>query len=106
MRSGGALRTNLLSRIMALMCADALALLADSPDDLVVPLGMIDEVASKYGLYINAAKAEVTVHTLGLPLRMMGRWAERWMYKMPCSGRISSASRHMGQPQAAQLGAQ
>eukprot|EP00955_Chlamydomonas_euryale_P093478 364787-Chlamydomonas_euryale.AAC.16 len=37
-QSGGALPTDLTSRIVARMCADDLALLADSPDDLVVLL--------------------------------------------------------------------
>eukprot|EP00955_Chlamydomonas_euryale_P047145 353596-Chlamydomonas_euryale.AAC.7 len=35
--------------------ADDLALLADSPDDLAVLLGVVDAVASKYGLFVNAA---------------------------------------------------
>eukprot|EP00955_Chlamydomonas_euryale_P072721 361493-Chlamydomonas_euryale.AAC.2 len=46
-KSGGALPTDLLSRIVALMFADNLALSPDSPDDLVVLLGMANAVASK-----------------------------------------------------------
>eukprot|EP00955_Chlamydomonas_euryale_P067002 359710-Chlamydomonas_euryale.AAC.11 len=47
------------SRIVALMYDYDLALLADSPSDLVVLLGMVDAVASKYGLFSNAAKTEI-----------------------------------------------
>eukprot|EP00955_Chlamydomonas_euryale_P055068 356023-Chlamydomonas_euryale.AAC.4 len=43
-------------RIVALMYAEDLALLADSPDDLVVLLDMVDAVTSKYKLSINEAK--------------------------------------------------
>eukprot|EP00955_Chlamydomonas_euryale_P045597 353185-Chlamydomonas_euryale.AAC.1 len=50
-----------ISRIVALMYTDDLALLADSPDDLVVLLGKVDAVASKYGLFINAAETEIMV---------------------------------------------
>eukprot|EP00955_Chlamydomonas_euryale_P075344 362292-Chlamydomonas_euryale.AAC.5 len=48
---GGALLTNLISRIVALMYADNLALLADSPDNSVVLLGMVAAIASEYGLF-------------------------------------------------------
>eukprot|EP00955_Chlamydomonas_euryale_P072675 361474-Chlamydomonas_euryale.AAC.5 len=69
-KSGGALPTDLISRIVALMYADDLALLADSPDDLVVLLGMVtclkDAVALNYGLFINATKTEIMV--VGRPL--------------------------------------
>eukprot|EP00955_Chlamydomonas_euryale_P103588 365507-Chlamydomonas_euryale.AAC.5 len=59
--SDGALPRDLISRIVALMYANDLALLADSPDDLVVLLGMVDAVALKYGMFINAAKTEIMV---------------------------------------------
>ena len=67
-KSGGALPTDLISRIVALMYADDLALLTDSPDDLVVLLDMVDAVASKYGLFINAAKTEIMV--VGRPMTL------------------------------------
>eukprot|EP00955_Chlamydomonas_euryale_P067886 359959-Chlamydomonas_euryale.AAC.3 len=41
------------------MFADDLALLADSADDLVVLLGTVAAVASKHGLFTNAAKTEI-----------------------------------------------
>eukprot|EP00955_Chlamydomonas_euryale_P055646 356174-Chlamydomonas_euryale.AAC.18 len=41
--------------------ADNLALLADSPDDAVAFLGMADAVASKYRLFVSAAKTETMV---------------------------------------------
>eukprot|EP00955_Chlamydomonas_euryale_P108515 365856-Chlamydomonas_euryale.AAC.5 len=44
-----------ISHIVALLYADNLAVLADSPDDLVVVVGMVDAIAPKYGLFINAA---------------------------------------------------
>eukprot|EP00955_Chlamydomonas_euryale_P099770 365242-Chlamydomonas_euryale.AAC.7 len=66
--SGGALSTDLTSCIVALMYADHLALLADSPDDLVVLLGMVDALASKYGLFINASKTEIMV--IGRPMTL------------------------------------
>eukprot|EP00955_Chlamydomonas_euryale_P025471 268775-Chlamydomonas_euryale.AAC.1 len=60
-KSGSALPTDLISRIVAFVCADDLALLADLPDDLVVLLGVVDVVALKYGLFINAVKTEIMV---------------------------------------------
>eukprot|EP00955_Chlamydomonas_euryale_P033885 349644-Chlamydomonas_euryale.AAC.8 len=62
-QSGGALPTDLISDILALVHADNLALQPDSPDNLVVLFGMVDAVASKYGLCINAAKTEIMVVT-------------------------------------------
>eukprot|EP00955_Chlamydomonas_euryale_P077524 362959-Chlamydomonas_euryale.AAC.1 len=50
-KSGGALPTDLIS----------FALLADSPEYLALLLGMVDAVASKYGLFINAEKTEIVV---------------------------------------------
>eukprot|EP00955_Chlamydomonas_euryale_P094646 364874-Chlamydomonas_euryale.AAC.4 len=41
------------------MHANDLALLADSLDDLVVLLGMVDAVALEYGLVINVAETDV-----------------------------------------------
>eukprot|EP00955_Chlamydomonas_euryale_P079920 363357-Chlamydomonas_euryale.AAC.19 len=58
--------TDLISHMVALMYADDLALLADSADDLVVLLGTVDTIPSKYGLLINAAKTEVMV--VGRPM--------------------------------------
>eukprot|EP00955_Chlamydomonas_euryale_P001425 16610-Chlamydomonas_euryale.AAC.10 len=60
-KSGGALLTDLISRVVALTNAEDLALLADSPDDLVVLLGMVDAVTSKCALFISAAKTEIMV---------------------------------------------
>eukprot|EP00955_Chlamydomonas_euryale_P038228 351032-Chlamydomonas_euryale.AAC.9 len=67
-QSGAALPTDLISRVVALMYSDDLALLADLPDDLVVLLGMADAVASKYGLLINAAKTKIMV--VGRPMTL------------------------------------
>eukprot|EP00955_Chlamydomonas_euryale_P068658 360194-Chlamydomonas_euryale.AAC.3 len=53
----GALPTDLISCIVARVYADDSALLADSPGDLVVLLGMVDAVASKYGLFITGGGA-------------------------------------------------
>jgi len=53
------LPTDLIPRIVALMCADDLVLLADSPDDLKVLVGMFDAGASKYGLFMHAAKTQI-----------------------------------------------
>eukprot|EP00955_Chlamydomonas_euryale_P007485 79342-Chlamydomonas_euryale.AAC.1 len=50
----------ILSLIVALMNADDLALLADSPD-LEVLLGMVDAVALKHRLFTNAEKTEIMV---------------------------------------------
>jgi len=60
-KSCGALPTDLVPRVVALMYANDLALLADSPYNEVVILGMADAVASKYGLFLNAAKTEIVV---------------------------------------------
>eukprot|EP00955_Chlamydomonas_euryale_P090662 364560-Chlamydomonas_euryale.AAC.6 len=49
------------------MYADDLALLADSPDDLVVHLGLVDAVASKNG-FLKAAKTEIRV--VGRPMTL------------------------------------
>eukprot|EP00955_Chlamydomonas_euryale_P050224 354489-Chlamydomonas_euryale.AAC.3 len=45
-----------------------LAELADSPDDFVRLLGMVDAVASKYGLFVNAANTKTTV--VGQPMTL------------------------------------
>eukprot|EP00955_Chlamydomonas_euryale_P064851 359093-Chlamydomonas_euryale.AAC.7 len=68
-KSSGALCIDPISPISsALMQADGVALPADSPDDLVVPVGMVDAVASKYGRFIDAAKTEVMV--VGRPMTL------------------------------------
>eukprot|EP00955_Chlamydomonas_euryale_P044483 352901-Chlamydomonas_euryale.AAC.16 len=56
--------------IVALMYADAMALLADSPDDLLLLLGMVDAGASKR-FFIHAAKMEIMV--VGLPMSASGQ---------------------------------
>eukprot|EP00955_Chlamydomonas_euryale_P036616 350494-Chlamydomonas_euryale.AAC.23 len=48
-KSGSALPTDLISRIVALMYSDGLALLADSPDDSVVLLGMVNALLQNTG---------------------------------------------------------
>eukprot|EP00955_Chlamydomonas_euryale_P096752 365029-Chlamydomonas_euryale.AAC.14 len=59
-KSGGALPTDLISRIVAILYADDLALPADSPDDRSA-FRHRDAVVSKYGLSMNAAKTEIMV---------------------------------------------
>eukprot|EP00955_Chlamydomonas_euryale_P115185 366333-Chlamydomonas_euryale.AAC.11 len=54
--------------IVALMYANDLALLAHSPDNLVVLLGMADAVALKYGLFIYTAKTEIIM--IGQPMTL------------------------------------
>eukprot|EP00955_Chlamydomonas_euryale_P076002 362520-Chlamydomonas_euryale.AAC.9 len=88
-----------------------------------VLLGLIDAVASKYGLFVNAAKTEIMV--VGRPMTLPtfklsgkellvtdsfkylgpffaddGSTSRDGCPKRPCSGRISSVPKHMGQPQA------
>eukprot|EP00955_Chlamydomonas_euryale_P094987 364904-Chlamydomonas_euryale.AAC.27 len=111
--------------MLILVYADDLALLADSPDDLTVLLGMVDAVALKYGLCIKAAKTEVMVvgrpttlptfklsgnellvtdnfKYLGSLLADDGSVSRDGYLKRLCICRISSVSRRMGQPQAEQ----
>eukprot|EP00955_Chlamydomonas_euryale_P059657 357442-Chlamydomonas_euryale.AAC.5 len=102
-KSGSALPTDFISRIVALMHADDFALPADPPDDLVVLLGvLVDAVALQYGLFITAAKSKIKVvgwpatclhfsslakscwplivsSTWGLSLRIVGRSVHTWM---------------------------
>eukprot|EP00955_Chlamydomonas_euryale_P060221 357652-Chlamydomonas_euryale.AAC.1 len=67
-KSGSGLLTDLISRTVALMYADNLALLADLPDDIVVLLGMVSAIALKHRLFINAAKTEVML--VGQPMTL------------------------------------